>query len=115
MRTVFELGVDADTVTYGVPPTSLPKSSTMAAGCPPDGTVITVVPVPWTSAAALVTEPCVRTTLTGLTSSLDGAGTRVCQFGLAGHVGSAAAAGLADTRTTTAAVIMAAANAPAAI
>src|SRR4029453_824377 len=32
-------------------------------------------------------DPCVRTMLTGLTSSLDGPGTRLCQSGLAGHVG----------------------------
>jgi len=106
MRTVFDAGVDAETVMYGVPPTSLPKSSTTAAGCPPDGTVSVAVPLPCTSAWALVTEPWVRTTLTGRTSSLDGAGTRLCQVGLAGQVGSAAPDGLAGISATAAAVTM---------
>src|SRR5262245_44718142 len=71
-RIVFDDGEAPDTVTNGVPPTSLPKSTTIAAGWPPEGTVIVVVPVPCTRAAALVTEPWVRTTLTGRTLSLDG-------------------------------------------
>src|SRR5687767_2487234 len=75
----------------------------MAAGWPPDGTVMTAVPVPWTRAPALVTEPCVRTTLTGRTSSLEGAGTRACQLGFAGHVGNAATDGFAGSRTVIAA------------
>src|SRR5690242_20218090 len=45
IRTVFEVGVELDTVMYGVPPTSLPKSRTTAAGVPPDVVVRTVVPV----------------------------------------------------------------------
>jgi hypothetical protein len=41
----------------------------------------TIEPLPCpVNAAALVTEQCVRTTLTGRTSALDGAGTRLCQF-----------------------------------
>jgi hypothetical protein len=70
-----------------------------------------VVPVP-VRAAALVTEPCVRTILTGLTLSLDGPGTRLCQLGVEGHVGRAAAAGLGDTTTATAAAMSVLTTAP---
>ncbi len=89
----------ADTVTKGFPPTSLPKSSTTMAGAPPDGTLSTVDPLWPVSAPALVTEPCVRTTPTGRTVPLDGAGTRACQFGLAGQVGRSATVATDSTGT----------------
>ncbi|GIF63311.1 hypothetical protein Ais01nite_13460 [Asanoa ishikariensis] len=90
-----------DTVMYGVPPTTLPKSSTTTAERPPDdGLVRTVEPLPPTaSAAALVTVPAVLVMATGRTLSLVGPGTRLCQLGLAGQVGSAAAAGAAAVTT----------------
>src|SRR5262245_4273239 len=71
----------------------------MMAGDPPWVTVIVVDPVVWpVSALALVTEPCVRTTAAARTLSLVGPGTRACQLGLVGHVGSVAAwLGLAVT------------------
>src|SRR5262245_4936034 len=70
--TVADDAVELDTTMYGVPPTSLPKSRTTAAGEPPCGTVSEAVPVPPSRAPAFDTEPTVRTTRTGRTSSLDG-------------------------------------------
>src|SRR5512138_2059978 len=60
----------------------------MIADGPPGATVSTVDPalLP-VSAPALVTLPWVRTMPTGLTSSLAGPGTRLCQLGLSGHAG----------------------------
>src|SRR4051812_12383562 len=78
----------------GVPPTSLPKSRMTVAGELVAEVVSTAEPVPEPARpAALVTVPLVRVTATARTLSLVGAGTRLCQFGLAGQVGSAAAAG----------------------
>jgi hypothetical protein len=60
MRTVLEAGVEPDTVMKGVPPTSLPKSNTIAAGLFVDVVVRTAVPVVWpVRAPAFVTEPWV--------------------------------------------------------
>src|SRR6266704_6277323 len=62
---------------------------TTDAGGSPGETLSTVDPVPCpVNAWGLVTDPAVRTTSAGFTSSLDGAGTRLCQFGLSGHIGS---------------------------
>jgi len=46
-----------DTVANGVPPTSLPKSTTTVAGELVLDVVSTVEPVPWVRAPGLVTEP----------------------------------------------------------
>jgi hypothetical protein len=90
-------GVEAVTVAVGVPPTSRPKSSTIVAGAAAEVVRSVVEPVLWpVRAVALVTVPAVRVTATGRTLSLVGAGTRLCQSGLAGHVGGAACAGWAD-------------------
>ena len=40
------VGVEPDTLTYGVPPTSLPKSRTTMADGPPGATARTVEPLP---------------------------------------------------------------------
>src|SRR5262245_317947 len=90
-RTVADDAVELDTTMNGVPPTSLPKSRTIAADDPPCGTVSEAVPVPCpTRTPAFETVPTVRTTRTGRTSSLAGPSTKLCQFGSVGQIGSAA-------------------------
>src|SRR3954454_14265909 len=64
----------------------------MAEG-PPGVPVRTVEPVlSPVKASGLVTEPCDLMMSTGGTSSFTGPGTRLCQSGLAGHVGKSSAA-----------------------
>src|SRR5690348_5184181 len=96
MRMVADVPLCDETTTNGVPPTSLPKSRTTVAGVAVEFVVRVVEPVPM-SALALVTVPLVLVMATALTLSLVGAGTRLCQLGLDGHVGSAAIASCAGS------------------